>query len=45
MLTGYLIPQIFARVSQGKMSARDSVRLAANQMKRIWARWRAAGKI
>jgi len=40
-----LIPQMFARVSLGKMSAEDSVRATAQQMKSIWARWRAAGKV
>jgi multiple sugar transport system substrate-binding protein len=45
VLGKYLIPQMFARVSQGKMSAAESVRFTAAQMKQIWARWKAAGKI
>jgi hypothetical protein len=36
---------MFAQVSQGKMSAAESVRSTAKEMKRIWAKWRAAGKI
>lgn len=45
VLDTFLIPRMFAQVSQGKMSAAESVRTTANEMKRIWARWRAAGKI
>jgi multiple sugar transport system substrate-binding protein len=45
VLDTFLIPQMFAQVSQGRMSAVDSVRLTAKEMKRIWAKWRAAGKI
>jgi multiple sugar transport system substrate-binding protein len=41
----FLIPEMFAQVSQGRMSAEDSVRATAKEMKHIWARWRAAGKI
>ena len=41
----FLIPQMFAQVSQGKMTAADSVRSTASEMKRIWAKWKAAGKI
>jgi len=44
-LDRYLVPRMFAQVSQGAMSAEDSVHATAAQMKRIWARWRAAGKI
>jgi hypothetical protein len=36
---------MFAQVSQGKASAAESVRSTAKQMKQIWARWKAAGKI
>jgi hypothetical protein len=32
-------------VSQGRATAADSVRSTAAEMKRIWAKWRAAGKI
>ena len=45
VLDRYLIPQMFAQVSQGKATAAESVRATARQMKRIWARWKAAGKI
>ena len=45
MLDTFLIPRMFAQVSQGKMSAADSVRATASEMKRIWAKWQAAGKV
>lgn len=45
VLDTFLIPRMFAQVSQGKMSAADSVSATAKEMKRIWARWRAAGKL
>jgi multiple sugar transport system substrate-binding protein len=45
VLDRFLIPQMFAQVSQGKVSAADSVRFTAKEMKRIWARWKSAGKI
>jgi multiple sugar transport system substrate-binding protein len=45
MFFKYLIPQMFAQVSQGKMSAADSVNAATHDIKAIYARWRAAGKI
>jgi multiple sugar transport system substrate-binding protein len=41
----YLIPQMFAQVSQGKMSAADSVRSTNTQVKQIYAKWKARGKI
>ena len=41
----YLIPQMFARVSQGKLSAQDSVRDTASVVKDIYAKWRKRGKI
>jgi multiple sugar transport system substrate-binding protein len=41
----YLIPQMFAQVSQGKMSAADSVSSIASQVKDIYAKWKARGKI
>lgn len=44
-LDTYLIPQMFAQVSQGKLSAADSVRATAKRMSKIWAKWKAAGKI
>ncbi len=45
MLDSFLIPRMFAQVSQGKASAADSVSSTSREMKRIWAKWRAAGKI
>ena len=44
-LDRFLVPRMFAQVSQGKATAADSVRATAAEMKRIWAKWRAAGKI
>jgi multiple sugar transport system substrate-binding protein len=41
----YLIPQMFAQVSQGKMSAADSVRTTASQVNDIYAKWKDRGKI
>jgi multiple sugar transport system substrate-binding protein len=41
----YLIPQMFAQVSQGKMSAADSVRSVNAQVKDIYAKWKDRGKI
>jgi multiple sugar transport system substrate-binding protein len=45
VFTKYLIPQMFAQVSQGKMSAADSVRSTNAQVKDIYKKWKAAGKI
>jgi multiple sugar transport system substrate-binding protein len=36
----YLIPQMFAQVSQGKLSAEDSVRHTNTAIKNIYAKWR-----
>jgi multiple sugar transport system substrate-binding protein len=44
-LDRFLIPRMFAQVSQGKATAADSVRATAAEMKRIWAKHRAAGKV
>ena len=41
----YLIPQMFAQVSQGKMSAADSVKSINAQVKDIYAKWKQRGKI
>jgi multiple sugar transport system substrate-binding protein len=41
----YLIPQMFAQVSQGKLSAQDSVRDTMSVVKDIYAKWRKRGKI
>ncbi len=40
-----LIPQMFAEVAQGKKSAADSVRDTAGEVRRIFRKWRARGKI
>jgi len=45
LFTTYLIPQMFAQVAQGKMSATDAAKAAENAMKPIFAKWRAKGKI
>jgi len=45
IFTTYLIPQMFAEVSQGKMSAAESVRATALELRQIWDRWKAAGRI
>jgi len=37
----YLIPQMFARVSQGQMTAEQSVRDTMSTVKGIYAKWRA----
>lgn len=44
-LNRFLIPQMFAQASQVKMSPADSVRSTASEMRQIWAKWKAAGKI
>jgi multiple sugar transport system substrate-binding protein len=44
-LETYLVPRMFAQVSQGRMTADESVRAAAAEAKRIWAKWRTAGKL
>jgi multiple sugar transport system substrate-binding protein len=45
VFTKYLIPQMFAQVSQGKLSAADSVSQTAQQVSVIYKKWKAAGKI
>jgi multiple sugar transport system substrate-binding protein len=40
-----LVPYMFARVSLGKASAEDSVAMTAWELKRIWRKWKAAGKV
>jgi multiple sugar transport system substrate-binding protein len=45
VLDRYLIPQMFAAVSQGKLNAADSVAATAAELKRVWAKWQAAGKL
>jgi multiple sugar transport system substrate-binding protein len=41
----FLIPQMFAEVAQGNKSAADSVRDTTNEVRRIFRKWRARGKI
>jgi multiple sugar transport system substrate-binding protein len=41
----FLIPTMFAQVSQGKLSAEDSVRQTKAALNTIYAKWRARGKI
>ncbi|HYU23738.1 MAG TPA: ABC transporter substrate-binding protein [Thermoanaerobaculia bacterium] len=41
----FLIPTMFAQVSQGKMSAADSVRSTNSAVKDIYAKWQERGKI
>jgi multiple sugar transport system substrate-binding protein len=45
MFNKFLIPQMFADVSQGKKTAEQSVADTNAQMKQIWAKWKSAGKI
>jgi multiple sugar transport system substrate-binding protein len=40
LFSKYLIPQMFAQVSQGKVSAEDSVRHTNTAIKDIYAKWR-----
>jgi hypothetical protein len=44
-LDRFLVPRMCAAVCQGTASAEDSVRATAAEMKNIWAKRRAAGKI
>jgi multiple sugar transport system substrate-binding protein len=41
----FLIPNMFAQVSQGKLSAEASVAQTRAQIKSIYAKWKARGKI
>jgi multiple sugar transport system substrate-binding protein len=45
IFTTYLIPQMFAEVAQGKMSAQDAVNAANRQMTGIYRKWRRRGKL
>lgn len=40
-----LVPYMVARVSLGKASAEESVAMTAWELKRIWRKWKAAGKV
>ena len=45
-LNRFLIPRMFAaRLAGQDDSAADSVRATAREMRQIWAKWRAAGKV
>jgi hypothetical protein len=45
MFSKFLIPQMFAQVSQKKMSAQEAVNAADREIKQIYAKWRKLGKI
>jgi len=45
MFNKFLIPKMFAQVSQGKMSAADAVSAANHDISAIYSKWRKAGKI
>ena len=45
MFSKFVIPQMFAQVSQKKLSAQDAVNAANHDMKNIYAKWRKLGKI
>lgn len=41
----FVIPNMFARVAQGKQSAEESVRQTAEECRRIFEKWRAQGLV
>ncbi len=41
----YVIPNMFARVAQGRQSPEESVRQAAEECKKIFEKWRAQGLV
>jgi multiple sugar transport system substrate-binding protein len=45
LFSKYLIPQMFAEVSQGKMSAADAVSGMDRTIRGIYAKWRSRGKV
>ncbi|MFL5938521.1 MAG: ABC transporter substrate-binding protein [Gaiellaceae bacterium] len=45
IFTTYLIPQMFAEVAQGKMSAQDAVNAANRQMTGIYRKWKRRKKL
>jgi multiple sugar transport system substrate-binding protein len=45
MFNKFVIPRMFAQVSQGKMSAADAVSAANHELQGIYRKWRRAGKI
>jgi multiple sugar transport system substrate-binding protein len=44
-LDRFLIPKMFAQVAQGRLTAAQSVRSTATEMKQIWAKWKTAGTV
>jgi multiple sugar transport system substrate-binding protein len=44
-LSRNLVPYMFARVSLGKATAEESVEMTAWELKRIWRKWKAVGKV
>jgi hypothetical protein len=45
MFSKFVIPEMFAQVSQKKMSAQDAVNAADREIKGIYRKWRKLGKI
>jgi multiple sugar transport system substrate-binding protein len=45
MFNKFIIPKMFAQVSQGKLSAAEAVNAADREIRQIYAKWRKAGKI
>jgi multiple sugar transport system substrate-binding protein len=41
----YVLPNMFARVAQGKMSAEESVKISAAECRKIFDKWRAQGLV
>jgi multiple sugar transport system substrate-binding protein len=41
----FVLPNMFARVAQGKHTAEDSVKQAATECKKIFEKWQAQGLI
>jgi multiple sugar transport system substrate-binding protein len=45
MFSKFMIPQMFAQVSQKKMTAQEAVNAADREIRAIYAKWRKLGKI
>ena len=45
VFASYIIPQMFAQVSQGKLSAADSVSQTINRINAVYKKWERRGKI
>jgi multiple sugar transport system substrate-binding protein len=45
MFSKFLVPQMFAQVSQKKMTAQEAVNAADREIKGIYTKWRKLGKI